>query len=508
MNKFIEKFQASVVFCLSCFDRVIFKGYLPFGNDAHLNTFVDFGLKILRKDFIPLVQKMSQQLVEHAQKLAEEAGAPYYYRQGKLKKEAFIDKIAAERKHPDGLIAVLCVQETCRTVKLRWGEGKPRLYFDRRPQRVLYFYYQDPEFGRMYVRLQTWFPFTIQIYVNGHEWLARQMMAHGVGFVQQDNCFTELDDPKRAQELADRFVRLRWRTRLNRWARQVNCLLGEGFLRDAEYRWILEQVEYSTDLVFRDRKSLAPLYPRLLDHAVVNFTAEDILSFLGRRLDRRFDGEVVTECKKDREPGARIKHRMKGNWLKMYDKAAKVLRTETVINQPREFKVRRWRTRHGKRQLVWCPMNKGIANFYQYAAVARAANQRYLDALSVVHDPGKSYQHVQTLVRPKVVGKRTYAGFNPANKTDIRLFQAVLHGDHIVRGFRNSDIRRYLYGEAKSRAQRRRQSARVGRLLKRLHVRGWIKKVPRTRLWRVTEQGEALLGAVVRLYYHGLARVA
>jgi hypothetical protein len=90
---------------------------------------------------------------------------------------------------------VLCCLESCRAVKLRSGEGKPRLAFTRRPQRVLYYYFLDPEFGRVQVRIETWFPFTIQIYVNGHDWLTQQLAKKRAGFVQQDNCFTELDDP-------------------------------------------------------------------------------------------------------------------------------------------------------------------------------------------------------------------------------------------------------------------------------------------------------------------------
>ena len=78
---------------------------------------------------------------------------------------------------------------------------------------------------------------------------------------------------------------------------------------------------------------------------------------------------------------------MKNNWLKMYDKFALVLRIETVINNPREFRVRRLRTRDGRRQMVWCPMNKGVINLYRYREVSLAANERYLEALSVVDDP-------------------------------------------------------------------------------------------------------------------------
>jgi hypothetical protein len=196
---FETKFAGSIVVALSCFDRVIFKGYLPFGGDGHLNSFVDGVLRIPRKDFLPELQRMSQELVEHAQGMAAQAGAPYHYLQGNHSKERLVDQIARDRGHPQGLLAVLCCQETCRTVKLRYGRTRPQLEFARRPQRVLYYYFLDPDFGRIHVRIQTWFPFTIQIYTNGHEWLAQQMLQRRLGFVQEDNAFTQLDDVNQAQ---------------------------------------------------------------------------------------------------------------------------------------------------------------------------------------------------------------------------------------------------------------------------------------------------------------------
>ena len=505
---FVAKFAASIVAVLSCYDRVIFKGYLPFGGDDYLNSFVDRRLRIRRKDFLDQVQQMSQQLVEHARRMADQVGAPYRYLQGKHDKKRMIDQIARDRRHPEGLLAVLCVQETCRTVKLLHARRRPWLRFARRPQRVLYYYFLDPEFGRMYVRLQTWFPFTVQVYVNGHEWLARQMLRRRLGFVQQENAFLQLDDAAKAQQLADRFPALRWQTQLGRWARLVNPLVSRGWLRGAKYRWVIDQAEFATDVIFRSKGALAELFPRLLDHAAVRFSAQDILSFLGRRLHGLFDGEVVTECKKDRWPGARIKHRMKNNWLKMYDKFGQVLRVETVINQPREFKVRRCRLRKGRRQMVWCPMNKGIVNFYQYHAVAVAANTRYLVALCPVADPKVAYQQTQRLVESRRVNGRSYAGFNPARKEDIRFFAAVLHGEHLLAGFRNADVRRLLYGECSRPAERRRHSAAVGRKLKRLHVRRLLRKVPRTRRWQITALGQRLLGTLVYLYYHGISTAA
>jgi len=491
------------------YTRVIFKGYLPFADEGHLNTDIDRVLKMRRKDFLPWLEQHSHSLVEHARRLAQQHGRPYEYRQGRFKKEPFIQALIRQQGLRDGLVAVLCVQETCRTVKLRYGKNRPRVVFARRPQRVLYFYWLDADFGLMHVRLQSWFPYTIQVYVNGHDWLARQMRKAGLGFVQCDNAFTVLDAPERAQTLADRFATLPWVKQLSRWARQVNPLLtGRGWLAGLNYYWVADQAEYASDLLFASRPRLGELYPRLLHHAAVNFSAQDILTFLGRKLHGNFQGEVLTDLKNKRHPGARVKHRVKENWLKMYDKFGLVLRVETVINQPREFRVRRRRERNGAPQMVWCPMNEGVANLPCYQQVARRANDAYLNALSVVEDPAPSYQQASQLAASKVCRGRRYAGFNPARREDVRFFQAVLSGDHLLRGFRNADIRRALYAEPRDPRQRLRQANQVTRLLKHLHVRGLLAKIPHTRRWRVTHRGQQLLGTIVQLHYHGLSKAA
>ena len=188
----------------------------------------------------------------------------------------------------------------------------------------------------------------------------------------------------------------------------------------------------------------------------------------------------------------------------MYDKFGWVLRIETVINDPREFRVRRLRTRDGRREMVWCPMNKGVINLYRYREVALASNRRYLDALAVVDDPAPAYRQVEELTEPVVVSGRSHAGFNPASPADVRLFRAVLTGENLLHGFRNTDIRVALYGETDDGDDRRRQSHAVGRMLKRLHVRGLIAKVPHSHRWHVSKKGHQVLGAVVQLYHHGI----
>ncbi|MGZ3357346.1 MAG: hypothetical protein ACXVBO_21190 [Isosphaeraceae bacterium] len=501
LSRFISKFTSLIVAVLSCFDRVIFKGHLALAAPWELEHFVDCVLKVRRSDFMKtMAPQYSDRLIEHAQKWARKSGRTYEYRTGQFRKDEWARHLIRDQGISEGLVGILCTLESGPSFALVPGPKRPQFVSRSRQQRILYYYFLDPQFGLIHVRLQTWLPFTVQVYVNGHEWLAQQMVQKKLGFVQQHNAFTQLDDPAQAQRLADRFAHLNWPRILDRWARQVNPLLRELF-PGYPVHWVVDQAEYATDLLFKSRAALAGLYRALLDYAVRTFTPKDILSFLGRKWDRRFDGEVHTHYEDDRWFGTRIKHRMKSNWLKMYDKFGLILRVETVINSPKEFWVYRMqRHRNGTSSVGYYPMTKSVASLVDYQEQALACNRRYLDALAVVDDPAPAYSELRQLTEPKVVDGRSYAGFNPARRDDVRLFAAVLDGDHIARGFRNGDIREPLFGLSKEVLQRR-ASAAVGRLLKRLQVRHLVAKIPRTRRWRVTQRGRHLLGVAVQLYW-------
>jgi hypothetical protein len=154
--------------------------------------------------------------------------------------------------------------------------------------------------------------------------------------------------------------------------------------------------------------------------------------------------------------------------------------------------------------MAWCPIKKGVSNVYRYCEVCQAANLRYLEALSVVEDPAPAYRQMEELTEPVVSSSRSHAASDPASWADIKLFGAVLNGDQLLHGFRNADIREALFGFTDDDLERCRQSTTVGRMLKRLHVRVLIAKVPRSRRWHETEKGHQLLGAVVRLCNHGI----
>jgi hypothetical protein len=496
--RFLAKFASLILGTLHCFDRVIFKGHLAMAASSELERFVDYVLKVRRSHFMQtLAPQWSDRLVAHAQEIARKAKRTYLYRTGSFKKDQWAESLIRDQRLDEGLVGILCTLETCNSFALVPGEKRPRFVSKPRQQRVLYYYFLDPQLGLIHVRLQTWAPFTLQVYVNGHDWLAQQLLRLHIGFVQQHNAFTQIDDFAQAQRQADRFAKLDWPKILTRYGRLVNPLLTKE-LKCYNLRWVVDQAEFATDLLFENASTLSGLYRKLLQFAALTFTPKDILGFLGRKWDRRFDGEVQTEMKTDRVLGTRIKHRMTRNWLKMYDKFSRILRVETVINRSQEFFVHRTRFhRDGTSSQGFFPMTKDTGSLLHYQDQAMACNRRYLEALAIVDDPAPAYRHLRDLTETKRVAQRSSAGFNPARREDVRLFAAVLDGDHIARGFRNKDIRAALFGSESSSQSR---SAGVGRLLKRLHHRHWLAKVPRTRRWRVTETGRQVLSAAVKLY--------
>ena len=504
---FLSKFSSIISWVLSCFDRVIFKGHLPISRVSQFESFVDYVLKLRRADFLKVVAPTwSNRLVEHARAFAKQAGRTYEYIPGKVDKDAWAKEQLRQCPITEGLVGIVCVMEACRTFKLASGKDRPCFVSRNVPQRVLYYYFLDRDLGFMHVRLQTCAPFTCQVYANGHDYVARQLKKKGIAFEQIDNAFVELADPDAAQRIANRFAKLPWPKILERYVRKVNPLLRNE-LKGMSHYWVVDQAEYATDIRFTSQHALAGLFLRLLEFALLTFSPKKIFSYLGRRLHERFDGEVQTHYKSVREPGACIKHFMKGNWLKMYDKLGLLLRVETVINQPGEFKIyRECQHRDGTTTKGWFAMCKGVGNLHHYQRHALACNQRYLEALSVVDDPTPGYDDLKELTERRREKGRSYAGFNPAREEEIRLFAAVLAGDHITQGFRNKDIRAALY-DGNPRVLRR-QSAAIGRLVKRLHVRGFVAKVPRTRRWRITDYGRRVLSDTLKTYRRYQAQAA
>jgi hypothetical protein len=512
MERFLVQHQGRVLGVLSGFDRVLFRGTLPsFSYLAGLEAFMA-SHRILYKEFGDFVQRLSEQIKTHAETVAAKLQRPFQYLpSSSASKEEIARKIQQDDDIQQGLVCVLSCVEPCSTYAVQRDRKSKtiRVVPAQRKCLHLYFYYMDREFGLMHVRVQTWLPFTIQVCLNGREYLARCMDRAGMTYEQRDNCFTRIDDLPRAQKMLDRLTERRWENFLNALARRVNPLLDETFGLDVHgYYWTMRQSEYATDVMFRDAASLREIYPHLVNHAIERMSCEDVLRFLGRRLDGRFKGEVSSDVVK-RIEGIRVKHRVQENSIKMYDKQGSVLRIETTINDPRRFKVRRRVTRKGQPVMRWVPMRKGLADIARRVEICRAANERYLEALAVVRQPQPIANTLDPVSRRVIRDRRPYRALRPVSREEAEVFRIMLRGEFVLQGFRNPDIRRALMPEAEKDAKRRRQaSGRVTRLLRLMRVHGLIGKVPSTRYYRVTEKGNQLMTTALRLRGTDLACLA
>ena len=199
----------------------------------------------------------------------------------------------------------------------------------------------------------------------------------------------------------------------------------------------------------------------------------------------------------------RIKHCVGSNWIKMYDKFCLVLRIEIVINEPRDFRMRSWGKRHGKRVKVSKPMKKSVVLIDRYRKVSRSANARYLTALAVVDDPEIQTKELDRLTESVKINERSHRAFNPLAQRDSKLFTAALRGEHTINGMRNRNIRRIIHNtKTQNKTEIRRQSSNISRQLKRLHVFKLIAKIPHSHKWKVTAKGYRLMSTSLYLRKH------
>jgi hypothetical protein len=508
MERFVTRHGDRIAGILSGFDRVLFRGTLR--SISYVKGFEQFlsSQSVLYKDFVPFAERISERLKTHAMAVATEAGRPFQYLASpQVSKEDAARAIAARDGVREGLVCVLSTVEPCRTFSIRRDRERKRLRVERQERKCLhlYFYFLDADFGLMHVRLQTWLPLTIQVCVNGREWLARRLARAHIAATPVDNCFTAIADVPQAQQLSDDLTDWPWEAWLQRLGHLVNPWVRppEAIVRD--YYWSVRQSEYATDVMCRDAPTVQQIYPALIRHGIEMFQSEDVLRFLGHRASLGFTREVTTHVQR-RVEGVRIKHVVGENSIKMYDKAGTVIRIETTINNPGRFKVRR-ETRTG--QLAWQPLRKGIADMRRRAAIGRAANARYLDALSVVGDPTPSHHLLDPVSQRVTRDGRPYRPLRPISPQEAPLFTTILRGEFHLQGFQNHDLRRQLYPHVDADPLRRRQaSARVTRHLRLLRAHGLIKKVSRTRYYRLTDKGHSVMTTAVRFRETNLALLA
>ena len=505
MKSFLSRFQSLVLFVLAGFDRLRFCGESRLLNHARGVESYCYQQRVRFADF-----------PEHAQALTNQLRAKTYDQLGdvpllhldspKVDKEQAALALALKHGKTQGRIAVLTCQESGLTYRLR--KNKDGLVEPRKEETRCthyYHYFLHEQLGLCYVRIQSWFPFTVRVGLNGRRWLGQQLRNRGASFVQRGNLITQVDDIELAQRLLEEQKHVLWPDVLRELVRPVHPLWDylHGPVNTPFY-WMTEQSEWATDYVFRSPDELARWYPRFVQHGILNLSCKDVMRYLGKQVPDQGYGRLTGEAKidrRDRPEGTRLKFWYNTNSIKFYDKEKIALRIETTINQPKDYKV--FRNKEGEaddQPKSWQHLRKGVADMPRRAEVADAANKRLAESLASVAEETMTLGELLKPLGEPVMdksGRRLARALNPLTGQDGELLRTFAHGEYLINGFRNRDLRAKLFGESPDATTRASQAGKITRLLAIAKAHSLILRVQKTHRYQLTAQGRRIVTALL-----------
>ena len=410
-----DRYDDRIAGVISCYDRVVITGTLPTVCYAEGMTRFLFANGIQIFEYPEFAMTLRERVREQVAWVVAEAGVEIeHIAKSHIRKEEVVAKVLERRGDHPGLVHVLSAMEACPSYRPWHDKPSHKTFLRPDTGKCLhyYFYFMDAELGLIYLRVPTWAPFRLQFYCNGHSWLARQMTAEGIGYTTADNAFVRIDDWQRAQELADAFSPDLLHRVLDRYAAlccPVLDVLGQS------YHWSFMQVEYATDLVFRSAATLKPLYDQFVRESVLNVKAEQVATFLGRKITPQLAQEIGSQFS-TRIEGTCIKHRFGSASVKMYDKFGCVLRIETTTNDVSFFKHhRKVEHRQGPTTRALAPVKKSIYSLIDLREILFGCNRRYLVHLSTLSDFSAGVRALDRLTRPRKIDDKTEV--DPGNWT-------------------------------------------------------------------------------------------
>lgn len=501
MNLFVARFRDIVKGIMTGFDRIVFKGsILPLMYAEGAMRFCR-AHGIRNKDFKSWAIEQTSQVVESAERYAQQncgCGIEPIL-SSKIRKEDIAHKRQQQSGIQSGLIGVWSATESCWSYKAQYNAhaGYPQLRRDWTKCKHLYFYLDHEQYGFMNIRLQTWFPYHIQICLNGREWLRRGLEREGVGFVARGNKFAHIDDYALAQTLLDRQLDTRWEPMLGGFLPGVfparQAILGPRL----SYYWTLWQSEWATDLIYPSPEDIAPIMDSLLRHAFMTGTGERVLRYLDCPMKK--DGmpranmnHEVTSKLLDFHDGLRVRHWVDGNSVKCYNEL-NVLRVEMTMNQPGMFHVHRHAQSQGdsepKRLL---PLRKGVADVVLRTKVSQDVNDRFMDNLATAQCETPVRTLLDEVVKPFTKDGRRVRALDPTGK-DRALLQALHDPTFCISGISNKALREILCEKTGYKDVTQKQlSAKMSRQLRLLRDHGLIRKMPRQKKYMMTRKGREL----------------
>jgi hypothetical protein len=481
VDRLSELFGERVQFRCTCLDRIVLHGYLH--GLQRPEQVVYFFHDVVGVECIEPKVLVGRTAVyrDWVEQYTAGQGIPVLAAPKGVRKEALVRPYYGKLGPHEGIACVLTSLESSRTFISYTPQRTPRSG-DENYRRIetgrkrflhLYWYVWDPVMGPMSLRVSTYLPFTLTAYLNGHHFVSERLRQAGVALYQQDNAILRVADPVALQAAADALTPAVLQERCDYWAAKLAPQFSpaERAAIDLRYHYSLAQIELATDVIFEPPSPLRALFRRAVELGLLLGGADRTTHLFGRQITSRYGGKLQTVLDRRNEGHPVLRSYYQTSFVKQYEKAETLLRTETCINDPYHLNV--------GRRLVNLP-----------TLVERMAetNQRFLDAqaelLACTVDQGE----LARLAQPVWVGKRRVPGIRLHDDRLIRLLDALLHPGSFVADWTSRDVlARLLARHRLTEADYRLTQLRYD--LGKLRAHGLVERIGRTRRYRLTARG-------------------
>lgn len=428
-----------------------------------------------------LLQPITEAFISAMEAFAEARRLPVItFRKGERKDDRAKEALAAFRKMgvTESLLFVGKAQEKApvvRTEQRRNPRTGARYAWMVRSTAMVnhwYWYGVDRDFGPFFLKVCTYFPYTVKVCLNGHEYLKQQLAQAGIAFEALDNGLLSCADPKRAQASCDRLSADKITAFVRKWLRVLPSPFTPAD-RHAGFRYEISvlQAEFSLTQVLDRPATGRQFFEEVIRENLDIGRPSQIQLLFDRRVTRRTPGRFRTRVITDGvTPSLHIDY--KRSHLKQYHKEGRALRTETTINNTRDFGIGRRLTRD---------------NLAALRRIGFQANRRLLDVERLSHDCMVGDTVFTQLNHPVVVQEQRVAALRYGDPRVQALYAALVTFRLLPNGFSHAELRTRLTMLLDPPSPL--TPGRITYDLRRLRLHGLITRIPRTHRYRLTDLG-------------------
>jgi hypothetical protein len=487
MNSFYEHHKDSIRFQYRCFDRILLNGLIqPFQQPERVVGFFDAYRQLYpvsRDTLRGIADRFQQWLASWVQR----RGIPVL-EAPKGRRDEFVEPYFKHAK-PDEVVAVLKAREPARILIAIGDKASNRwhLQFAERWVVQYNFYVNDQQWGRMFVRMCPYLPFSARVCLNQHHWLANRMREEGIDFHQCSNAFMRCARPERLQELADELAPRDLVSCGQKWLAYFTPFFTAAEREEAgcRHRLFFAQTEFCDNLIFHRRAGLDKLGERLLDANRTIGQPNKITTIFGRKVGKLYRGKLQTEIENLHLPNPVIRSHYRNGFIKQYVRDHLILRTEAATNNVTDYGVR-----------------KAVDNLPALRNTLSAINDNYLDVQQDIIETFIDRGQLRKLAQPTITatGKRI-PGLKLDNPRQLALMHALVRFSHIAAA--NSFTTAELYPgvlAALGPGADRYTLASLRYDLSKLRAKGLVEKLPHSRRYRLLPNGYSICLVFLKLF--------